>query len=339
MQNIGSSVWRIAILFAIYCQSLWGADPLPSWNDVSSKQAIIAFVERVTTVGSPDFVTVNQRIATFDNDGCLWSEKPLYFQLFFAIDRVKELAPAHPEWKVEQPFKAVLENDQAALAMAGHHGLLKLVTATHAGMTTDEFSAVVRDWLRVAKHPQLMRPYTELVFQPMLELLSFLRAHGFRTFIVSGGGIEFLRVFSEEVYGIPPSQVIGSSIETKYEVRGGQPVLVRLPEIAFIDDQEGKPVAINQHIGQRPIFAAGNSDGDFQMLQWTTSGQERCFAMLIHHDDQSREWAYDRESSVGKLSRGLDAAADLGWTVISMKKDWKVIYPRPVKASFFRAGD
>ncbi|XZE53955.1 HAD family hydrolase [Planctomycetaceae bacterium SH139] len=328
-KTLVQSSFLIFMLAVCQCHSAWTADPLPSWNDMGSKQAIVAFVERVTTVGSPGYVPIKERIATFDNDGCLWSEKPVYFQLFFAIDRVKELAPAHPEWKIEQPFKAVLENDLESLASAGQAGLMKLVMTTHAGMTTEEFSAVVKDWLRTAEHPQLKRPYTQLVYQPMLELLEYLRDNDFQTFIVSGGGIEFLRVFSEEVYGIPASQVVGSSIVTEYQLREGKPVLVRLPEIAFIDDKEGKPVAINQHIGQRPIFAAGNSDGDFQMLQWTTSGDGSRFAMLVHHDDQVREWAYDRDSVVGKLDRGLDEAVGLGWRLVSMKKDWKVIHPQP----------
>jgi len=322
-------LFAICLASAVLFFSLPGnaADPLPSWNETESKKAIVAFVQRVTTKGSPDFIPAGKRIATFDNDGCLWSEKPLYFQMLFVIDRVKQLAPMHPEWNRTQPFQAVLEGDQETLAAAGNAGLMQLLLATHAGMTTDAFADTVRDWLQTARHPQLNRPYTELVFQPMLELLDYLRASGFKTYIVSGGGIESLRVFAEEVYGIPPTQVVGSRIKTKYEVRDGMPVLVRLPEIDFIDDKEGKPVGIQQHIGQRPVFAAGNSDGDFQMLQWTTSGEGASFGLLVHHDDGAREWAYDRDSHVGKLDRGLNEAAALGWTVISMRHDWKVVYP------------
>lgn len=274
---------------------------------------------------------VEERIATFDNDGCLWSEKPFYFQLRFAIDRVKALASEHPEWKEQQPFKAVLEDDQEALLKSGKEGLAQLVMASHAGMTAEEFGQTVRDWNASARHPRFDRPYTELVFQPMLELLQYLRANDFKTFIVSGGGIDFLRVFSEEVYGIPPEQVVGSSIKSKYEVRDGEPVIVKIPELDFIDDKEGKPVGIYQHIGRRPIFAAGNSDGDFQMLEWTTAGPGPRFGLLVHHTDAEREWAYDRESHVGRLDRGLDEAPRRGWHRINMKRDWATIYPAQTK--------
>lgn len=303
------------------------AEPLPSWKDGPTKNAIIDFVERVTTKGTPDYVLPADRIATFDNDGTLWSEKPVYFQLLFAIDRVKQLAPQHPEWKTQQPFKAALEGDQETLAKSGMEGVIKLVMASHAGMTTDEFTKTVKDWLKTARHPQLGRPYCELVFQPMLELLDYLRAHGFKTYIVSGGGIEFLRVFAEEVYGIPPEQVIGSSIKTRFELREGKPVIVRLPEIDFIDDKEGKPIGINKFIGRRPIAAFGNSDGDLQMLQWTAAGRGARFCLLVHHTDAEREWAYDRKSHVGRLDKALDEAATKDWTVVDMKRDWKVIWP------------
>jgi phosphoglycolate phosphatase-like HAD superfamily hydrolase len=261
-------------------------DPLPSWNDGPTKSAIVDFVNRVTTPGSPQFVALPERIATFDNDGCLWSEKPFYFQLAFAIDRVKELAAKHPEWRTQQPFQAVLEDDLETLAKSGMEGLLQLVMASHAGMTTDEFHAIAKDWLATARHPRFNRRYHELVFQPMLELLAYLRANGFKTYITSGGGIEFLRVFAEEVYGIPPEQVIGSSVKTKFELRDGNPIIVRLPEIDFIDDKEGKPVAINSHIGRRPIASFGNSDGDLQMLQWTAAGEGARFCLLVHHTAQ-----------------------------------------------------
>jgi phosphoglycolate phosphatase-like HAD superfamily hydrolase len=302
------------------------ADPLPSWKAGASKDAIVEFVEAVTTPGAPDFVPPDDRIAVFDNDGTLWSEQPLYFQLAFAIDRVKAMVPDHPEWADIQPFKAVLENDREALAAAGEHGLLELVMATHAGMTTTEFERIVLDWIETARHPTLDRPYTELAYAPMLEVLDYLRANGFKTWIVSGGGIEFMRPWAERVYGIPPEQVIGSSIKVAYEMRESGPVLVRLPEIDFIDDKTGKPVGIHKFIGRRPIAAFGNSDGDFEMLQWTTAGPGRRFGLIVHHTDAEREWQYDRESHVGRLDRGLDEAEALGWTVVDMARDWSTIY-------------
>ena len=302
-------------------------DPLPSWNEGPTKDSIISFVKRVTSENSPDYVAPAERIATFDNDGCLWSEQPLYFQLVFAIDRVKELAKDHPEWKTEQPFKAVLEGDMETVTKSGMQGLLKLLMASHAGMTTEEFASIANDWLQTARHPRFDRPYKQLVFQPMLELLEYLRAHEFKTFITSGGGIEFLRVFAEEVYGIPPEQVIGSSIKTKFVIRDGNPVIVRLPEINFIDDKEGKPIGINSHIGRRPIASFGNSDGDLQMLQWTAAGKGARFCLLVHHTDADREWSYDRDSHIGSLDKALDVANKRGWTVVDMKKDWKTIYP------------
>ncbi len=308
-------------------------DPLPSWNEGSAKRSIIEFVNRVTQPGSPDFVAPERRIATFDNDGTLWSEQPVYFQLFFAIDRVKALAPKNPAWNTQQPFKAVLENDMQALAASGEKGLLELIMATHAGMTTTEFEQTVKDWLAVARHPHFKRPYTDLVFQPMIEVLDYLRANGFKTFIVSGGGIEFMRPWTERVYGIPPEQVVGSSIKTKFEMRNGHPVLVRLPEINFIDDKAGKPVGINQHIGRRPIAAFGNSDGDLQMLQWTAAGKGKGepYLLIVHHTDAEREWAYDRKSKIGHLDKALDEALNHGWNVVDMKQDWKVIYPFQLK--------
>jgi len=303
------------------------ADPLPSWNEGAAKQSIVDFVVRVTDPAGPDFVPEAERIATFDNDGCLWSEQPAYFQLLFAIDRVKALAPEHPEWKTKQPFKAVLDGDMEALAAGGMHGLLELVMASHAGMTTVEFEAIVKGWIATAKHPTTGRPFTEMVFQPMLELLDYLRANGFKTFIVSGGGIEFMRPWTEQVCGIPPEQVVGSSIKTAFEMRDGEPVLVRLPEIEFFDDKEGKPVGIHSHIGRRPIAAFGNSDGDLQMLQWTAAGDGPSLCLYVHHTDAEREWAYDRESHIGRLDKGLDQAEASGWTVVDMKSDWKVVFP------------
>jgi len=300
---------------------------LPSWNDGKTRQAIESFVERVTTPGSPDFVPESDRIAVFDNDGTLWSEQPMYVQLAFILDRVKALAPEHPEWKEQPPFNAVLNGDLKALGAAGERGLMELLLATHAGMTSEEFEKVVKDWIASAKHPRYQRPYTECVYQPMRELLDYLRAHQFKTYIVSGGGVELMRPWAEEVYGIPPEQVIGSSIKLKYELREGRPVLVRLPEIDFIDDKAGKPVGIHRQIGRRPIFAAGNSDGDFEMLEYTTTGAGPRFALILHHTDSQREVAYDRQSHVGKLDKALDAAAQRGWTVIDMQQDWKQVFP------------
>jgi phosphoserine phosphatase len=303
------------------------ADPLPSWNSTSPKKAILTFVKKVTKKGSPDFVPVAERIATFDNDGCLWAEQPMYFQAFFIFDRVKELAPQHPEWNTKEPFASVLKGDVKSALAGGEHALLELAMATHAGMTTEEFEQIVKNWLATAKHPVSRRPYTEMVYQPMLELLAYLRANGFKTFIVSGGGIEFMRPWTEKVYGIPPEQVIGSSIKTRYEIRDGLPVLVRLPEVNFIDDKAGKPVGINSHIGRRPIAAFGNSDGDLQMLQYTAADSGARLCLYVHHTDAVREWAYDRHSHIGRLDKGLDEAKAKGWTVVSIKDDWKSVFP------------
>jgi phosphoserine phosphatase len=302
-------------------------DSLPSWNDGKAKQSIIAFVEQVTKAGSPDFVPPAERIAVFDNDGTLWAEQPMYFQVLFALDRVKALAPQHPEWKNKEPFASLLKGDVKGAMADGMKSVVEIIMATHAGNTTTEFETIVNDWIATARHPTTKRPYTEMVYQPMLELLVYLRANGFKTFIVSGGGIEFMRPWSKKVYGIPPEQVIGSSIKTKFEMHDGKPVLVRLPELNFFDDKDGKPVAINQHIGRRPIAAFGNSDGDLQMLQWITVGQGPRFALYVHHTDGEREWAYDRKSSIGRLDKGLDEAQKNGWTVVDMKQDWKVVFP------------
>ncbi|WP_376774964.1 MULTISPECIES: HAD family hydrolase [Rhizobium] len=303
------------------------SDPLPSWNDTASKAAIVSFVEKVTGQGSPDFVPENERIAVFDNDGTLWVEHPMYTQLAFALDRVKALAPQHPEWKETQPFKAVLEGDMKTLAASGEKGLMELIMTTHAGMTSGDFQKVVTDWLASARDPKFKRPYTELVYQPMIELLAYLRANGFKTFIVSGGGVEFMRPWVEKVYGVPPEQVIGSSIKTEFRMQDDTPTLFRLPEINFIDDKAGKPVGINQQIGRRPIAAFGNSDGDLQMLQWTTmAGGPARLGVLIHHTDAEREYAYDRETEFGRLDKALDAASIAGWTVVDMKADWKQVF-------------
>jgi phosphoserine phosphatase len=302
-------------------------DPLPSWNDGPTKQAIVAFVTDVTREGSPDFVPPPERVATFDNDGTLWIEQPIYVQFAYALDRVKELAPQNPEWKDKQPFKAVLDGDMAALATAGEKGAVEIVVATHAGMTPEQFIGMVKTWLATAKHPRFDRRYEDLVYQPMLEVLAYMRANGFRTFIVSGGGIEFMRAFAEKTYGIPPDQVVGSSIVTRFETRDGKPTLFRLPEVNFVDDGPGKPVGINQHIGLRPIAAFGNSDGDLQMLQWTTEAGGRRLGVVVHHTDAEREYAYDRESKVGHLDKALEAAKVDRWTVVDMKRDWKTIFP------------
>ena len=303
-------------------------DPLPSWNDGANKRAILDFVSRVTKEGSSDFVPPSQRIATFDNDGTLWSEQPIYFQFAFALDRVKALASQHPDWKTRQPFKAVLEDDTKTLLASGEKGLGELLMATHTGITTDEFSKAVSDWLATAQHPRFKRPYTELVFQPMLELLAYLRSNSFKTFIVSGGTVEFMRVFAEKVYGIPPEQVVGTSFVTKFQLAtDGKPVLMREPKIDFVDDGPGKPVGIQKFIGRRPIFAFGNSDGDLQMLEWTAAGRGLKFMGLVRHTDAQREWSYDRESHIGRLDKALDEAAARKWTIVDMKRDWKSIYP------------
>ena len=302
-------------------------DPLPSWNDGQAKRAISDFVRRVTREGTTDFVPPAARIAVFDNDGTLWAEQPIYVQVAFALDRVKALAPQHPEWKQKQPFKGVLEGDRKAIAAAGEHGLLEIMAATHAGNTTDEFASVVTDWIGSASHPTLGRPYTDLVYQPMLEVLTYLRANGFKTFIVSGGGVEFMRPWTERVYGVPPEQVVGSRAKVQYQVKDGRPALRRLAAVDLIDDKAGKPVGIHQAIGRRPIAAFGNSDGDFEMLEWTTSATGPRFGMIVHHTDAAREWAYDRTSHIGMLARGLDEAGKRGWTVVDMRQDWKVIYP------------
>lgn len=303
------------------------ADPLPSWNDGPVKQSILDFVNRVTTEGGADFVPQAQRIATFDNDGTLWAEQPIYFQFAFAIDRVKALADQHPEWKDTQPFKAVLDGDLKALAAGGEKALLEILEATHTGMTTEVFSETVTDWLASARHPRFKRPYTDLVYKPMLELIAFLRGKGFKTFIVSGGGIEFMRPWTEKIYGIPPEQVVGSSGVVKYEMGpDGKPQLMKEAKVEFIDDGPGKPVGINRFIGRRPIFAFGNSDGDQQMLQWTAAGEGLSFMGIVHHTDAEREWAYDRQSHIGKLDKALDEANAKGWTVADMKRDWKHVF-------------
>jgi phosphoglycolate phosphatase-like HAD superfamily hydrolase len=316
----------------LLCLSLVAAsaladDPLPSWNEGGTKQAILAFVESVTRDGSDSFVPEPERIAVFDNDGTLWSEQPLYFQALYLFHRIEMLAPDHPEWETREPFASVLKGDVEGALTGGEKALLEMAVATHTGLSSEEFAATVKDWLATARHPETGRPYTEMVYQPMLELLAYLRGAGFKTFIVSGGGIDFMRPWTESVYGIPPEQVVGTSLKAGYEVRGGEPTIVKLAELDFIDDKAGKPVGIHRHIGRRPIFAAGNSDGDFEMIEWTTSGEGRRIGLLVHHDDGEREWAYDRESHVGRLDRGLTEAPRRGWSVVSMRNDWKVIYP------------
>ncbi|MEM8864135.1 MAG: HAD family hydrolase [Planctomycetota bacterium] len=326
----------VLVLVATVCcaASAWASDPLPSWNDGPAKDALLVFVASATAEDSPDYVQPAERIATFDNDGCLWAEQPMYFQALFAIDRVKQLAGDHPEWREQEPFASILRGDHAAALKGGEKALLEIVMATHAGMTADEFEQVVLDWIATARHPTTGRLFTEMVYQPMLEVLAYLRANGFKTFIVSGGGIDFIRPWAEQVYGVPPEQVVGSSVKTEYRVVDGEPVIARLPELDFIDDKAGKPVGIHRHIGRRPIVAFGNSDGDFQMLQWTTAGAGKRrgnrLGVLIHHTDAEREWAYDRQSRVGRLDRGLREAEQRGWVVVDMKRDWLRIYPNTV---------
>lgn len=316
----------VAVVLTLAATVVRAADPLPSWNDGPAKRSVIAFVEKVSKEGSPDFVPVAQRIATFDNDGTLWCEKPMPVQLFFLMDRVKSLAREHPEWKDQEPFASILRGDPKGLMAGGERGLVEAIMATHAGNTTEEFTRIVQEWIASAKHPKTGRLYTEMVYQPMLELLSYLRANGFKTYIVSGGGIEFMRPWAERVYGIPPEQVIGSSVKTKFEMRDGTPVLVRLPELNFNDDKGGKPVGIHEHIGRRPVMAFGNSDGDLQMLQWTGAGAGPRFCLYVHHDDAEREYAYDRTDHMARFDKGWDEAQARGWTVVSMKSDWSTVF-------------
>jgi hypothetical protein len=314
----------LALLWPLLLQA---AEPLPSWQEGPSKRSIVEFVQAVTADGSKDFVPPVERIAVFDNDGTLWSEQPLYFQMLFALEEVKRLAPQHPEWQQQQPFKAVLDNDQKTLASSGMEGLMKIIDATHTEISTQAFLANVRAWLAKAVHPKTHKPYTEMVYQPMLDLLAYLRANGFKIYIVSGGEVEFMRAWTEEVYGIPPEQVIGTSFTGEYQYNAGKPVIMRLPKLAHYDDGPGKPVSIESVIGRRPIFAFGNSDGDQQMLQWTAAGDGKRFMGLVHHTDAQREWAYDRESKVGKLDKALDEARAQNWTVVDMAKEWRKIYP------------
>lgn len=320
-------VFVFALLIFCTTTNVFAEEALPSWNDGPAKQSIITFVKQVTNPTSESYVKPEERIAVFDNDGTLWAEQPIYFQLAFVSDRIKELAPSHPEWKTQQPYKAILENDKEALAASGYDGLMKLLMSTHAGMTQAEFQQIVTQWLATAKHPRFDRPYTEIIYQPMLELLTYLRTNGFKTYIVSGGGIEFMRPWTDKVYGVPPEQVVGSSIKSEFEIRDGKPVLVRKPEIDFIDDKEGKPVGINSHIGRKPIAAFGNSDGDLQMLQWTSAGDGPSLMVIVHHTDDKREWAYDKYSHIGRLDKALVEANNNGWTVVNMKEDWKVVFP------------
>jgi phosphoserine phosphatase len=317
----------LAALLALAQPALAQEDPLPSWNDGAAKQAIVDFVTAATTEGGPGWLEPGDRIATFDNDGTLWSEQPMYFQGMFVNDRIQEMAADNPDWATTMPFKAVLEGDTAALGAAGEKGLVELLAATHSGMTNDEFQAEVRDWLETARHPRFDRPYTDLVYQPMLDVLKYLRANGFQTWIVSGGGIDFMRPWAERVYGIPPWQVVGSQIEVEYNNQGGPPRFDREPEVFFVDDHAGKPVGILRHIGREPAIAFGNSDGDFEMLEYVTHGDGPDLGLIVHHTDAEREWAYDRNSRVGTLARALDAAPEQGWIVIDMAKDWAKVYP------------
>jgi len=322
-----SIIALVAVALACTVAIAGAQNPLPSWNDGPTKKAIMAFVYDVTREGSLSYVKPAERIATFDNDGTLWAEQPMYFQFLFMLDRIKALAPQHPEWKTQEPFASLLKGDMKAVLAGGEKALGQLMMATHVGMTSEEFEKSVSDWVATARHPKTGRLFTEMVYQPMLELLAFLRENGFKTFIVSGGGIEFMRPWSQRVYGIPPEQVIGSSVKTKFDLRDGKPVLVRLPEINFVDDGPGKPVGIQMHIGRRPIAAFGNSDGDHQMLQWTAAGEGPRFMLLVHHTDADREWAYDRQSPIGRLDKALDEALRRGWTIVDMKKDWKRVFP------------
>jgi phosphoglycolate phosphatase-like HAD superfamily hydrolase len=328
MNRIVKSAPPLAVLIAALglCSVGHAADPLPSWNDGAAKQSIVKFVDGVTREGSPDFVPVPERIATFDNDGTLWSEQPIYVQVFFIADRVKALAPQHPEWETQEPFASVLKGNPRGITAGGEAGVAALLTATHSGMTTDEFSRLVGDWIATAKHPKTGQPFTAMVYKPMLELLDYLRANGFKTYVVSGGGIEFMRPWTERVYGIPPEQVIGTTGGLKFDMKGGKPALTKLPNVVLNDDKEGKPVGIQRHVGRRPIAAFGNSDGDLQMLQWACYSPGLRLCLYVHHTDGEREWAYDRDSHIGRLDKGLDEAKLRGWTVVSIKDDWNKVF-------------
>ncbi len=337
--SLKNSGYALAITVLIYCTSCTTQTentntnslpetnaPLPSWKETAPRNAIITYVSEVTDTSSSNYIPVADRIATFDNDGTLWSEQPIYFQFFFALDRVKAMAPDHPEWKNKQPFKAVLENNMGELMKQGEKGLLQIVMATHAGTTTDEFESLVSQWIATAKHPTKDKLYTELVFQPMLELLDYLRENEFKVFIVSGGGIEFMRPWTERVYHIPKDQVVGSSVKTQYDYNNGKPFIKRLAELDLMDDKEGKPVGINRYIGRKPVFVAGNSDGDLQMMRWADSNTLKTFKLYVHHTDSVREWAYDRQSHIGTFDKGFDEAKEKGWTIVDMKEDWNVVY-------------
>lgn len=302
-------------------------DPLPSWKEGSAREAIISFIEETTDSSNQAFIPVKDRIAVFDNDGTLWSEQPYYYQLQFAFDRIKTMLPDHPEWKEDPIFSAVIQGDLDVVIESGVEGLVRLVMDSHTGITTDEFGQIVKNWIDTARHSKTGRLYKEMVFQPMLELLEYFRENGFKTYIVSGGGVDFMRAWSEEVYGIPPEQIIGSSIKMKFEIRQENPIIVRQPEIEFINDKEGKPVGIQKSIGRKPVAAFGNSDGDLAMLQWTESGKGKRLMVYIHHTDSIREWAYDLNSHIGKLDKGLREASEKGWVVVDMKSDWNRIYP------------
>ncbi len=329
-QAIDACLASLAVALILLIAAVWSPalaqEPLPSWNDTTAKTRIMDFVKATVTEGGEGYVAPADRIAVFDNDGTLWSEQPFYTQLGFILDRVKTLAPQHPEWKTREPFKSVLDGDLKGIAKGGEKGMVELMMATHAGMTTNEFSKIVTDWFASSKHPKTGKPYTEMTYLPMRELLDYLRANGFRTYIVSGGGVEFMRPVTEQIYGIPPEQVVGSTIATEYDLVGDVPVLRRLPKIDFIDDGPGKPVGINKFIGLKPIFVAGNSDGDYEMMRWTTAAKGPGFAMLVHHTDAEREYAYDRDSAFGKLDKALNEAERRNWLVVDMKNDWKKIF-------------
>ncbi|WP_323813896.1 HAD family hydrolase [Cellvibrio sp. NN19] len=320
-----------ALLLLFFTASGASAKDLASWENTASKQAIVDFVKKTTKKSSPDFVPEAERIAVFDNDGTLWAEQPIYFQAAFAFDRIKQMAPQHPEWNTTEPYASVIKGDIKGALAGGMPALSKIIMASHGNISSDDFSAAVSNWLATAKHPTTGLPYNKMIYQPMLELLQYLRKNGYKTFIVSGGGIDFMRVFAQDAYGIPPEQVVGSSLQAKYSVVNGVPTITKAPDLGFYDDKEGKPVGIYQHIGRRPVFAAGNSDGDYQMLEWTTAGTGARFGLIVHHTDAEREWAYDRNSHIGELNKGLTDAPTKGWLLVDMKKDWKVIYPASKK--------
>jgi len=327
MSKIQRLVLLTVFLSTVLCAAPGDVDPLPSWKVGNSRDSIIEFVDVVTDISNANYVPVDERIAVFDNDGTLWSEQPLYFQFYYALSQIEKAAPAHPEWSDQEPYKTALAGNRDDILSLGTKGLVEIILATHSGMTNTEFRQSVQAWIAMAEHPTTQRAYSQMVFQPMLELMDYLRANGFQVYIVSGGGVEFMRAFAEGVYGVPPENTIGSNLGIQLEATEDGLVLRRVAEVSFVNDKAGKPVGIQRAIGRRPIFAFGNSDGDLQMLQWTVAGDGPSFAGIVHHTDADREWAYDRESRLGRLDKALDEGMERGWTIVDMRSEWSRIYP------------